>query len=55
MIFIVVTINFVAMIAIFGLRTTKIVVVFGMENGLVVVMLKFVNYTIHLLNNAKQE
>ena len=55
MIFIVVAIFFVRKTAILGLRTTKIVVVIGMENGLVVVMLKFVNYTNHLLNNAEQE
>jgi len=55
MIFIVVTIFFVRKTAILGLRTTKIVVVIGMENGLVVLMLTFVNYTNHLLNNAEKE
>ena len=43
------------MIAIFGNQTMKIVVAFGMENGLVGLIKKFVNYTNHLLNNAEQE
>ena len=55
MIFIVVTILFVRKTAILTLQTTKIVVVIGVENGLVVVVLKFINCTNHLLADADKQ